>query len=999
MNRIEDPEQPPDFFISRAGADAPFAAEVGRILEDAGHTVVLQQWDFANRNFMERMHAALESGARVIALLSSEYLASDHCAAEWQNVIAHDPLNKHGRLVVLRVAECTPTGLLTALAYWDLVPVRGDGALLREIVLTAVKPGRHKDDAAHATPYWRAARPIVHAEIRETPSFTDREGELASLYKLLWAGHTAAVTQPVAAHGLGGIGKSALAREYAHRHQRDYAGVWWLNAGKPADGTAGFEGVERALIELGAILIRGLDQTQERAKAARHTLDLIAHGGFDKPWLLVYDNVDDARVLRDWAPAGNGHVLVTSRLSGWPGTVKPIEIEEWALPDAIHYLREESGRSDLTEQDATDVALALGRLPLALSHAAALLQARRNITTTSYLASLTRRMHEAPPDAEYPRAVFATFQEAIAQAEREARGAGAVISLAAFFAPDDVPEELFAQPAERYPPALAELLAVPGGMDDAIGALAHLSLVDFHPDKRTFSVHRLVQAAARDALGDTAPAWSNSALGAVHSAFPVPEFRTWPACERLVAHVRAVASHVTEDSRELAWLLGTTGDYLRERAALAEVLPLYERTRAIFERITQTDPANAEWQRDLSVSLNRIGDLRVAEGERAGALEAYQQSRAIREQLAARDPANALWQRDLSVSLEKIGDLRLAEGERAGALEAYQQSREVAEKLAARDPANAEWQRDLSVSLEKIGDLRLAEGERAGALEVYQQSRAIREELAARDPANALWQRDLSVSLERIGNLRVAEGERAGALEAYQQSRAIFEKLAEHDPANALWQRDLSVSLNKIGDLRVAEGERAGALEAYQQSRALREQLAARDPANAVWQRDLSVSLDKIGDLRLAEGERAGALEAYQQSRAIAENLAARDPANAEWQRDLSVSLNKIGDLRLAEGERAGALEAYQQSRALREQLAARDPANAVWQRDLIVSHWKLADLAEQRGEPAAARRHWQAALAIASALDASGRLAPSDAYFVGTIEERLAQASEAAAR
>jgi hypothetical protein len=73
----------PDFFISRAGADAPFAAEVAHVLEDAGHAVVLQQWDFANRNFMERMHAALDSGARVIALLSNEYLTSDHCNSEW----------------------------------------------------------------------------------------------------------------------------------------------------------------------------------------------------------------------------------------------------------------------------------------------------------------------------------------------------------------------------------------------------------------------------------------------------------------------------------------------------------------------------------------------------------------------------------------------------------------------------------------------------------------------------------------------------------------------------------------------------------------------------------------------------------------------------------------------------------------------------------------------------------------------------------------------------
>jgi tetratricopeptide (TPR) repeat protein len=606
--------------------------------------------------------------------------------------IAHDPLNKQGRLIVLRVAESTPTGLLTALAYWDLVPVRGDRALLRDIVLAAVKPDRHKDDGARAAQYWRGPRPLVHHEIRATPGFSDREGELASLHELLWAGHTAAVTQPVAAHVLGGIGKSALAREYARQNQDKYAGAWWLNAGKPADGSPGFEGVERALVELGAVFIRGLDQTQERAKAARQTLELIAQGGFDKPWLLVYDNVDDVRVLREWAPAGNCHVLVTSRLSGWPGTVKPIEIEEWELPDAIRYLRLESGRSDLTERDATDIAEALGRLPLALAHAAALLRRRKTITAASYVASPTRRMNEAPPDAEhpraefatfkqalgrlpfalshaaallrrrktisapsfvasptrrmneappdaeYPRAVFATFQEAFTEAEREARGAGAVISLAGFFAPDDIPEELFAQPPECYPPALSELVAAPGGMDDAIGALADLSLVDFHPDKRTFSVHRLVQAAARNALGDDVPAWSRSALRAVHSAFPAPEFRTWPLRERLVAHVRAVAAQVAEDSGELAWLLSTTGDYLRERTSLDEVLPLYKRSRDILERLAQADPGNAQCQYDLGLNNERIGNVLLAQGKLADALKFYEQRHDLISTLATRDP-------------------------------------------------------------------------------------------------------------------------------------------------------------------------------------------------------------------------------------------------------------------------------------------------------------------------------------------------------------------------
>ena len=113
-----------DFFISQAGADAQFAAAIGSILEGAGYRVVLQQWDFANRNFMECMHAALDSGARVIALISPGYFKSDHCMAEALNTIGHDPLNRNGRLIVMRIAECVPGGLFTALAYWDLVPLR-----------------------------------------------------------------------------------------------------------------------------------------------------------------------------------------------------------------------------------------------------------------------------------------------------------------------------------------------------------------------------------------------------------------------------------------------------------------------------------------------------------------------------------------------------------------------------------------------------------------------------------------------------------------------------------------------------------------------------------------------------------------------------------------------------------------------------------------------------------------------------------------------------------
>ena len=217
-------------FISRAGADGPMAAEVGRTLEASGYSVILQQWDFANQNFMAKMHEAIAGGARVLALLSPEYLASEHCSAEWQNSIAGDPLNSKSRLIVLRAVECEPPGLLAGIAYWDLVPVLGNPAMLAEVVLNAVRNDRR--DAASSGTYWRGPRAIIDTEtIRPMASFTGREDVLAASAAAFDGG-----AEVVALHGLGGVGKTTLASEYAWRARDQHSVAWRLaaeNVGSP----------------------------------------------------------------------------------------------------------------------------------------------------------------------------------------------------------------------------------------------------------------------------------------------------------------------------------------------------------------------------------------------------------------------------------------------------------------------------------------------------------------------------------------------------------------------------------------------------------------------------------------------------------------------------------------------------------------------------------------------------------------------------------------------
>ena len=111
-------------------------------------------------------------------------------------------------------------------------------------------------------------------------------------------------------------------------------------------------------------------------------------------------------------------------------------MQTWSFETATGYLRRESGRADLSEADARTLAEALGGLPFALAHAAASLRGMRMVTPARYLERISAHLKNAPRGAEYPRSVFATFTTAIAQAEKEAGGAAALLCFAASFAPE-----------------------------------------------------------------------------------------------------------------------------------------------------------------------------------------------------------------------------------------------------------------------------------------------------------------------------------------------------------------------------------------------------------------------------------------------------------------------------------------------------------------------------------------------------------------------------------
>jgi len=134
------------------------------------------------------------------------------------------------------------------------------------------------------------------------------------------------------------------------------------------------------------------------------------------------------------------------------------------------------------------------------------------------------------------------------------------------------------------------------------------------------------------------------------------------------------------------------------------------------------------------VARTELGNVSVAQGNLGAAARLYRQALKATKTLASSDPSNAGYQRDLSVSYNKLGDVAVAQGDLSVASGYYGDGLEVAKTLASSDPSNAGYQRDLSVSYNKLGDVAVAQGDLSLASGYYGEGLVVRKTLASSDP-------------------------------------------------------------------------------------------------------------------------------------------------------------------------------------------------------------------------------------------------------------------------
>jgi tetratricopeptide (TPR) repeat protein len=394
-----------------------------------------------------------------------------------------------------------------------------------------------------------------------------------------------------------------------------------------------------------------------------------------------------------------------------------------------------------------------------------------------------------------------------------------------------------------------------------------------------------------------------------------------------------------------------------------EALALYQEVHSILTIITQRNPGNTQFQRDLSVTHIRIGELQLRLGYTDAALKAYHDSLSIRQSLSQQYPTNTQLKMDLSINYDRIGDLQLRLGKTDAALKVYQDSLAIRKSLTKFDPYNTEFQHALSISHDRVGNVKLRLGMFDAALKAYQDSLATRKTLSQRDSTNSQLKRDLSVSHNEIGHLQLRLGNIDAAMKSFQDSHAIRTFLTKQDPNNTEFQRDLSVSHGNIGDLQLRLGNTDVALKTYQDSLAIAQNLSQHDPGNKQFQHDLWFCYDNIGSLQLHLGNTDAALKAYQDSLMIAQTLTMQDPSNTQLKHDFYVSHDHLGDAYLKLGQLKDTQFHHETGLEMAKALAAKDPDTRVHQTNLAEFYYQMAVVLEKQNLKAKSVEHLKLAI------------------------------------
>lgn len=332
------------------------------------------------------------------------------------------------------------------------------------------------------------------------PYFTGRAEMLHHLHALFKQNR--AQLSSYALSGLGGIGKTQTALEYVYRHHHDYSAVFWITAETAETLFESFAGI-LSLLEV------SVEKEREQQKIVERVMRWL---NTRKEWLLVFDNVEDLPLVKQFLPTTRqGTLLFTSRLHSFESVAQPIEIQPFSLEEGVqllsHRTRQQMQPTEHEQilpddlQAAQTLVQELGGLPLALDQAGAYIEAT-GCSLADYLqlsqTAAQRLLDERAVAAQHPVSVSKTFRLTFERLESINPAALDVLTICSFLAPEAIPEAFFYH--SELGPTIETLTSDLFQFQTALKCLLTYSLVQRNTTAKTLSIHRLVQVVRKDSL-------------------------------------------------------------------------------------------------------------------------------------------------------------------------------------------------------------------------------------------------------------------------------------------------------------------------------------------------------------------------------------------------------------------------------------------------------------------------------------------------------------------
>lgn len=646
---------------------------------------------------------------------------------------------------------------------------------------------------------------------RRNPFFTGREDLLQLLRQQLSNGSPVALTQAYAFSGLGGIGKTQLALEYAYRSRQDYRAVFWVRASSRETFVADVVALA-GLLELPEQDARATQQIVTAVKdwLARH-----------ENWLLILDNADDLSLVTDILPSGgNGHLLLTTRSSATGNLAVSVPVERMEAEEgSLLLLRRAKLLPSHTlptalEQSFSDDVLTIVRavdgLPLALEQAGAYIE-ESGCSLAEYLElyqrnrrSLLARGSIIPTD--YPYTVASTWALSFEQVEQQNRAAAELLRLCAFLDPDAIPEALVREGAAHLGLVLLPVAANPFLLNEALQALRSFSLLRRNPQTKMLSLHRLVQVIIQDEMDDeTRRGWIERVVRLLKAVFPEPSmenFKQWPRCQELLSHVQVCADLIERHrlvSLDAAHLLKTVALYLALRLSNESLAhQLAEQALHIYEQLGYHDHT------EIADLLNTLGTLSWSQSHYEQAASFYQRSLDIRQRILGNEHV------DTAASYNNLAMVSWNQAQYAQAEQLYQQALAVYERAFGPDhPKTADV-------LTNIGALYYHQERYEEAVACHKRALAIREQVL--DPGHPY----LGQSLQNLGEIYYVQCR-------YEEAEALLLRALLIREQALGTDRLVGATLHNLAQVYEKQGRTEEAEATYRRALAIREQQVGGD--------------------------------------------------------------------------------------------------------------------------------------------------------------------------